>query len=236
MRTPPKLSLTAPFQQFLNQETYDDGGVQDIRGMDMSKLVAAGLLLSLASGAYAQDAVYWPAAAPNTASSRYLNFPAGTPVSLVTRNDISTKDAYVGERVYLSVAENMMYNGQIVLPAGAPVVAEVAQSDRNGHFGVKGKLAINLLYVQTPMGPVQLSGAAARTGRSGTALSVATFALVSMVGGFLIHGTSAKIPYGTPVRAYLAQPLKFWGQQQQVATAAPAGIDVQPTQVASISH
>ena len=204
----------------------------------MKKALAACVFLSFATSVSAQDVYYWPAAQPNTETSRYLSFPAGTPVSLTTRNDISTKEARAGDRVYLSVAENIMYNGQVVLPIGAPVVAQVVQADRNGHFGVKGKLAINLLYVQTPMGPVQLTGSAARTGHSGTALSVTTFALLSMVGGFLIHGTSAKIPYGTPVQGYLAQPLKFWGSQQQAAVlpgTVPSAAEVQP-QVVALAH
>jgi hypothetical protein len=145
---------------------------------------------------------------------------------LTTRTQISTKDNRPGTRVYLRVAENLTYGNQIVLPAGAPAVAEVAQSDRNGHLGKKGKLALNLLYVQTPSGPVELSGGYYKTGKSGTALSVGTIVFVSVLGGFLIHGTSATIPYGTTVQAYLAQPLKFATQESasaQPGSLVPAG-------------
>lgn len=202
--------------------------------MEMKKVSLACVLTIVSTPALAQETYYSPAPLQNTASTRYLSFPAGTPVHLVTRTDLSTKDARPGDRVYLTVAESLVYNGQTVLPAGAPVVAEVARADRNGHFGVKGKLAINLRYVQTAMGPVQLTGAATREGRSGTALSVGTFVFVSMLGGFLIHGTSAKIPYGTPVEGYLSESLKFWAAPQQVASLP--SVDVIPTQAIALTR
>jgi len=205
----------------------------------MKQVLAACALISLSTPIAAQETYYWPAAPQNTPTSRYLNFPAGTPVSLVTRADISTKQVHAGDRVWLSVAEPIYYNGQVVLPVGAPVAAEVAQADRNGHFGVKGKLAIRLLHVQTPMGPVQLTGASTRTGRSGTALSIGTIVFVSVLGGFLIHGTSAKIPYGTSVQGYLAEPLKFWGSRDQTVAAleaAPRAVGARPGAVVALAH
>jgi hypothetical protein len=195
-------------------------------------VLAAVALMS--TGAHAQEAVYYTSAqVSHSADARYLSFPVGTPVALQTRSDISTKEVRAGDRVYLRVAENLVYNDQIVLPAGTTVVAEIAQADRNGHFGVKGKIAINLLYIDTNMGHVAIEGNAARVGKSGTVASVATIALVSPL-GFLIHGTSAKIPYGTAVQGYLSQPLKFWGTMQQAQTSpgfSPA--IVEPTKVAA---
>jgi hypothetical protein len=179
----------------------------------------------------AQDTFYWPAQAPTTASTRMLSLPMGTPVMLETRTQISTKDNRPGTRIYLRVAENVMYGNQIVIPAGAPAVGEVTQSDQNGHWGKKGKLAINLLYVQTPSGPVQIGGEAYKNGKSGAALSITTFALVSVLGLF-IHGTSAVIPHGTPVQAYLAQPVIF--AVQQTAQAMVPGAMATPGQVAAL--
>lgn len=149
-------------------------------------------------------------------------FPMGTPLVLETRTEISTKDHKPGDRIHLTVAEALTYQGQVVVPIGAPAVGEVVRVQRNGHFGRKGKIDIRLLYVQTPSGPVRISGHANDEGKSGTAASVATMALVSGL-GFLIRGTSAYIPFGTPVQAHLAEPLKFLRQTPQapVATVLP---------------
>lgn len=159
----------------------------------------------------AQTMVYWPA--PTAASSAQTSyFPVGTPLRLTTRTQVSTKDNKPGDRIDFAVASDLVYRGQVVVPAGALAVGEVADLQRNGHFGKKGKLGIRLLYVQTPSGPVRLTGRGYDEGRSGTAVSLATIALapiaVAWVGIF-VHGTSAILPSGTPVDGYLAEDLRF---------------------------
>ena len=183
--------------------------------------------IALAGSAGAQTATYWPAPVrAGAAPTSY--FPMGTPVALTTRTDLSTKDAKSGDRFYLEVVEPLLYQGQVVIPTGSVAVGEVVRSERNGHLGKKGKLDVRLLYVDTPNGPVRLSGKAADEGVSGTVASVATMALVSVVGGFLIHGTSARLPAGTVVKAYLADDLRFVvsgdaGARPIAAGLAPAG-------------
>jgi hypothetical protein len=132
----------------------------------------------------------------------------GTPVMLRTLTQISTKDNKPGDRIYLEVAENVMDGNQIVIPVGTPAFAEVASTQRNGHFGKKGKIEISLRELQTRYGPVRLLGSSNDEGKSGTAASVATMVLVSPL-GFLIHGTSAMIPAGTPVQGNLGGDLRF---------------------------
>lgn len=186
-------------------------------------LVVAGSVMS--NAAHAQSFNYWPAAPVASARSMYM--PMGTPLTLISRTQVSSKDNKAGERIYFTVAETMSFRGQVVIPAGAVAVGEVARSDGNGYLGKKGKIDINLLYVETPSGPVRLSGGANNQGTSGLIPSVATIVLVSPL-GYLIRGTSAHIPPGTPVRAYLAEDLRF-------AAAAPvpavAATPVQPDAV-----
>lgn len=173
------------------------------------KVAAAMIALMVSGTAQAQTAFYWPApeAQPAGEAKRYY-LPMGTPLMLRTRTQVSTKDNKPGDRLYLEVAESVSFRGQIIIPIGAPVFAEVSRVQRNGHFGKKGKLEIRLISAETPSGPVRLSGAAYDEGKSGTAASVATMALLSGL-GFLIHGTSAELAPGTPVQAYLAEPLRF---------------------------
>ena len=173
--------------------------------------------LGLATVAQAQTA-YWPAPTQPGQPVRNSYFPMGTPLTLTTRTVVSTKDNKPGDRFYLEVAEDLSYRGQVVVPAGSVAVGEVAMVQRNGHFGKKGKLDINLLYVQTPQGPVRISGKANDEGTSGTITSVATMALVSPL-GFVIHGTSAHIPAGSVVHGYLAQDLRFAAYAQPVESA-----------------
>lgn len=190
----------------------------------MSKWIKIGAMAALAfsASAQAQSTYHWPApeAAPAGEGQRFY-MPMGTPMMLRTRTDISTKNNKPGDRVYLEVAETVSFRGQTVIPIGSPVLAEVTRAQRNGHVGKKGKLEIRLIQAQTPSGPVRLNGLAYDEGSSGTALSVATMALLSPLGGFLIHGTSAYLPAGTNVQAYLAEPLRFtWYPESRPAQAS----------------
>lgn len=173
------------------------------------KAASAAVVLLMSGTAHAQSVFHWPApeGQPVGEAKRYY-LPMGTPLMLRTRTQISTKDNKSGDRLYLEVAESVSFRGQIIIPIGVPVIAEVSRVQRNGHFGKKGKLEIRLISAETPSGPVRLSGTAYDEGKSGTAASVATMALFSGL-GFLIHGTSAQLPPGTPVQAYLAEPLRF---------------------------
>ncbi|WP_181321192.1 hypothetical protein [Sphingomonas sp. PP-CE-3G-477] len=176
----------------------------------------------LATPAAAQNFVYWPAPAAVTGTPVPMSyFPMGTPLTLRSRTQVSTKVNKPGDRLYLDVAESLSYRGQVVVPAGSVAVAEVAAVQRNGHFGKKGKLEIRLLYIDTPSGPVRLSGQANDEGTSGTITSVATILFASPL-GFLVHGTSAQLPPGTLVRAYLADDMQFAVQPQSQVTAMQA--------------
>jgi len=176
----------------------------------MSKIcmTCAALAALVGTAAQAQDSIRWAAPMSTQQASQTMYFPIGTALKLVTRTELSTKFNKPGDRVYLEVAEPLAWQGQVVLPRGSLAVGEVARVQRNGHFGRKGKLGIRLLYVQSPGGPLKISGQASDEGISGTVVSFATIAFVSVL-GFLVHGTSAAIPPSSPVDAYLIDQLAF---------------------------
>ncbi len=195
----------------------------------MKALIAAVALTVLGSAAVQAQSTYMWAAPPSAANGPVFDYylPTGTPLMLRTRTQVNTKETRLGDRVYLEVAEPVSFRGQVVIPRGAPVVAEVTTLQRNGHFGRKGKVSVRLVEVQTPSGPVRLSGNAYDEGISGTVVSIGTFVLVSPL-GFLIHGTSGNIPANATVHAYLAENMNFRWQEPksaQISTAIQATPD-----------
>lgn len=195
------------------------------QGNVMSKWMAMGAAIALTAmgAAQAQTTFHWPAPQANQGEGVRYYLPMGTPLMLRTLTQISTKDNKPGDRVYLEVAENISFRGQIIIPIGSPVVAEVSRLQRNGHFGVKGKLEIRLIRVQTPSGPVRLTGTSYDEGKSGTVLSVGAMLAVGIPLGLLVHGTSGQINPGTPVQAALGDDLKFrWFPQKAESTSLPA--------------
>ncbi|WP_267382103.1 MULTISPECIES: hypothetical protein [unclassified Sphingomonas] len=188
----------------------------------MKPISYAGLaLLSLMpSAAGAQYSVYWSAPVQTNAARSY--FPMGTPLRLTSRVELNTKDNHAGDRFYLEVAEPLLYRGQVVVPVGSMAVGEVMRSERNGHFGKSGQLEIRLDYVETPSGPVRISGRLARKGTGQEVLAIGGGVVVAWP-MFLIHGTSGRLAADTMVTAYLADDLHFAAQPdaQQAALVRP---------------
>ena len=187
----------------------------------MVTAAAAVVALGLGGAAGAQDIVHWDA--PSAATGAYSYFPMGTPLRLTTRTELSTKDNHPGDRFYLEVAEPLVYRGQVVVPAGSLAVGEVSRAERNGMWGKRGEMGVRLLYVQTPSGPVRLSGKSEREGKDQRVLAIggATFVWWPML---FIHGTSARLPADSGLGAYLADDLRFplSPETRQVAAAEPA--------------
>jgi hypothetical protein len=181
-----------------------------------------GAMALLAAGSAHAQTIYpgYAASDPQFALAKRYYLPIGTPLSLRTTTPLSTKDSKPGDRVRLEVAEDVSFRGTVVVPVGTPVIGEVSRAQRNGHVGKKGKLELRLVSVEMPDGPVRLSGTVYDEGKSHTALSVGTMLLVSPLGGFLIHGTSASIPAQTPVTAYISEPLRFaWRPEKEALMA-----------------
>ena len=179
------------------------------------------MALVAAGSAHAQTDYPGSAAdGPSFALPKRYYLPIGTPLSLQTTTPISTKDSKPGDRVRLEVVEDVSFRGAVVVPVGTSVFGEVSRVQRTGHVGKKGKLEIRLLSVEMPEGPVRLSGGVYDEGESHTALSVGTMLLVSPLGGFLIHGTSASIPAETPVTAHILEPLRFTWRPEKDALMA----------------
>lgn len=182
----------------------------------------AGTAIGLAGTAQAQEVVHW-SAPPAAVHGDYSYFPMGTPLRLATRTELSSRDNHAGDRFYLEVAEPLVYRGQVVVPVGSLAVGEVMRAEHNGSLGKRGEMAVRLLYVQTPSGPVRLSGRTDRAGKGQRLLAIGGAAVIAWPMIF-IHGTSARLPAETAVTAFLADDLRFpvAGASQPMALATDA--------------
>ena len=88
----------------------------------------------------AQVATVQPASGP-------LMLRTGTQVAMKTREAFTTngKKLKAGTRVQLEVAEPVMVNGAVVIPAGSPAVGEVIDVRNKGMWGKSGHINARLL-------------------------------------------------------------------------------------------
>ena len=135
---------------------------------------------------------------------------AGTEIALQVREELTTKKKQlrVGQRIQMEVASNVVANGVTVIPAGAPVIGEVTEVRNKGMWGKSGYIGARVLSVRYGDRHIRLSGTFDDKGVTGTGGVVAAVALLP-IAGFLTTGTSAVIPVGAPVKAFLDEDVTY---------------------------
>jgi hypothetical protein len=174
-----------------------------------------------------------PIAAPSTTNAILR---VGTVVPLRLSEELTTKGKKlrVGNRFHLETSEPVMVNGVTVIPVGSPAVGEITDVRNKGMWGKSGHLAARLLYVTVNGRQIRLSGAFDDKGVAGGVGAVAVSALVFVPAGFFMTGTSATVPAGSVVKAFvdedvpLAMPVAPQAPMQVGAPAVPMTVPAQP--------
>ncbi|HEX8623244.1 MAG TPA: hypothetical protein VF718_14845 [Allosphingosinicella sp.] len=171
----------------------------------------------------------------------------GTEVPLRLREELTTKGKKIrtGYRFQLETSEPVMVQGVTVIPVGSPAVGEVTNSRNKGMWGKSGKLNARILYVMVNGRQIRLTGTFDDKGTAGGIAAVAVSAVVFLPAGFFMTGTSAKVPAGAIVKAFVdedvplalaaapVQPLTVAVPAAVVNASAPAPAAVQPAPAAA---
>ena len=207
----------------------------------VARALTGALVLLSSTTALAQDAT-----APIASSSQAVivgGEPAnvlrsGTKVALKMAEGLTTegKKLRVGQRFQLEVAEPVTLNGQTVIPAGSPATGEVTDVRNKGMWGKSGRIIARVLNVRANGRQIRLTGSVDDKGVTGTAGVVGAIAFVP-IAGFVVTGTSARIPLGAPVNAFLDEdltvafaagqapaPMTVPAQSAPAVAAAPLGV------------
>ena len=173
-------------------------------------------LLAVSSPAFAQTATINPVPIAN-ASQNTLTVPqvtagnvlrAGSPVAVALSEQLTTKgkSLRVGQRVRLEVAQDVLLNGRLAIPARSPVEGVLTEVRNKGMCGKSGAIRLHIVSVNINGVSVRLSGDMDTRGETGTAGVVG--AVVALpIAGFFVTGTSAEMPLNMPGRAFLDQDI-----------------------------
>jgi hypothetical protein len=166
----------------------------------------------------------------------------GTEVPLRLRDTLTTKGKQlrVGQRFQLETSEPVMVQGVTVIPVGSPAVGEITDIRNKGMWGKSGHLGARILYVTVNGRQIRLSGAFDDKGVAGGVGAVAVSAIVFLPAGFFMTGTSAIVPAGTTMKAYVDEdvPLALAAAAPPpltVASPVPVTVPVHPTPAATPS-
>ncbi|MES1971845.1 MAG: hypothetical protein V4472_05245 [Pseudomonadota bacterium] len=129
----------------------------------------------------------------------------GTEVPVRTRTELTTehKALRVGQRFEIETSEPVSLNGQVVIPVGTPGVGEITSVRNKGMWGKSGHFDARVLYLRVGDRQIRLTGTTDDKGVAGGVGAAAVSAIVFLPAGFFMTGTSARIPAGSIIKAYL---------------------------------
>ncbi len=128
---------------------------------------------------------------------------SGTAVVLETVKDITTKDVKVGDKVTLSVSNDVIVEGEVVIKKGTIALGEVVVSQKNGAVGAPGKLGISIRSVPAVDGTnIVLSGSKNVEGKSKQTESI-VLTLLCCILFLIMKGDDASISKGTSIDTYV---------------------------------
>jgi hypothetical protein len=135
---------------------------------------------------------------------------AGTEVPLIIREELTTKKKKlrVGQRFQMEVASSVSANGVVVIPGGTPAVGEITEVRNKGMWGKSGYIGARVISMRLGDRSVRLTGSFDDKGVTGTGGVVAAVVFIPLA-GFFTTGTSAVIPMGGAVKAFLDEDLAF---------------------------
>jgi hypothetical protein len=173
------------------------------------------------------------------AARRCCRAQAGTVVMVQLAEAVSTKTHKTGDTFAIRLAEPVVVQGQIVLPAGTAGVGEVTDASKPGMGGKGAKLVLSARSLTGPGGTelplkgLQLSVNGKGHATAATALGLGGLGFAPLgVAGIIMHGGDATLPAGTEATAKLATSATL--KSQGKAPKGAGRIDAAPEEAGPI--
>ena len=133
---------------------------------------------------------------------------AGAPVPVALSEELTTKGKALkaGQLVRLEVAQDVMLNGRVAIPARSPVEGIITEVRNKGMWGKSGGIHLAIRSVNINGTSIRLKGDMDSRGSTGTAGVVGAIVALPLA-GFFVTGTSAHMPIDMPGRAFLDQDI-----------------------------
>ncbi|HEY1468968.1 MAG TPA: chitobiase/beta-hexosaminidase C-terminal domain-containing protein [Candidatus Acidoferrum sp.] len=126
--------------------------------------------------------------------------PQGTTVHLVFASPVTSKTAEVGDKIALTLDQDVVLDGVVAAPKGSPATGRVVRVDRPGFGGMPGQVNFHVDALNVRGTVIKLRRTAAIEGQAKPPSATVLIPVVGTLGLFK-HGTDAVITRGTPVDA-----------------------------------
>jgi hypothetical protein len=175
------------------------------------KLIVVAALCALPTAIAAQDA-------PTDAA---IVVPAHTEMVLRLDEEIASDRARVGQTVAVSVARDVIVDGAVLIPRGAPGVGAVTFRTGKGAFGKSGKLDIELRSVEVGGRSVPVVGRYHAAGDGRTGETIGTIIVGGVVAGAFVTGHNAVFEEGRQFTAFTGEATRIARPAIRMARYAP---------------
>jgi len=125
--------------------------------------------------------------------------PADTIIQLTPSEEINSKVVKQGDQVHFQIANDVLQDGTVVIPHGAPVIAEVTWRTGKGIGGKSAKFEVTFRSVTVNGHAFNLKGKSLAEGRGNT--------VGALLGSMLITGRSAVMMPGEIVNGFTAEQI-----------------------------
>jgi hypothetical protein len=176
--------------------------------MPRSRIASAVYRVDLPSGKITPAPAAVVATAPYPVTPGVL--PKGTSVPLVFAADFSSRKADVGDKINLTLAEDLKIGDAVLASKGSAAIVNVTEAHKSGVAGIPGFVAFEAETLTVEGTVVKLMGTAAKEGRE-VQINPATVGLAFVVPGgvFLVHGNEAEIKAGSVFTATVAEDTRL---------------------------
>lgn len=154
--------------------------------------------------------------------------PLKTPIRFTLDTAISTKTAVTGNQFQLKVAEDLVINGGVVIPAGTPATGEIIHAQKASVFGKAGELLLAIRYIDLNGQKIRMRSFQPYQGKDVTRAAMGASFAIGMFAAF-IHGGEIEMPANTPVQALVAA-------ETSVDVHASSGVDSNPSSAVSATQ
>jgi hypothetical protein len=144
-----------------------------------------------------------PSASSNTEMLPFVIIPAKTPVHFTLDTAISSKTSLPGEQFQLKVAEDVMINGAVAIPAGTPATGEIIHAQKSSVFGKAGELHLVIRYIDFHGVKIKMRLFQPYQGKDATKAAMGSVFFIGAFAAF-IRGGEIQLPENTFVQALVA--------------------------------
>jgi len=144
-----------------------------------------------------------PNANPTAPPNEKMLLARGTPVPLAFAAGVSSSTAEVGDKIALTLAEDLKAGDVVVAKKGTPSVATITEVDRRGMAGLPGEVFFQVDCLQAGSALIKLRGGAAKEGQDKEGKAVGLMFVPMFPAGLFVHGQDAEIKPGAVFTAFV---------------------------------